>query len=88
MCRISIWFELNYADQALNEEGRWQCFTALLGSRVIIAGRNEELANESIEDIKRTVKNSEVEFMKLDLASLASVRQFAKNLLESENTVT
>ena len=65
-----------------------KCFTALLGSRVIIAGRNEELANESIEDIKRTVKNSEVEFMKLDLASLASVRQFAKNLLESENAVT
>ena len=55
---------------------------------MIIAGRNEELANESIEDIKRTVKNSEVEFMKLDLASLASVRQFAKNLLESENAVT
>ena len=55
---------------------------------MIIAGRNEELANESIEDIKRTAKNSEVEFMKLDLASLASVRQFAKNLLESENTVT
>ena len=55
---------------------------------MIIAGRNEELAKEAIEDIKRTVKNSEVEFMKLDLASLASVRQFAKNLLESENAVT
>ena len=65
-----------------------KCFIVLLGSRVIIAGRNEELANETIEDIKRTAKNSEVEFMKLDLASLASVRQFAKNLLESENAVT
>ena len=56
-----------------------------LGSRVIIAGRSEEAAKEAIEDIQRSAKNCKIEFLKLNLASFASVRSFAKTLLESKH---
>ncbi|XP_008277074.1 dehydrogenase/reductase SDR family member 13 [Stegastes partitus] len=54
------------------------------GARVILACRNKERAEAAAFDIRRETGNSQVVFMQLDLASLKSVRSFAKTFLKTE----
>ena len=54
------------------------------GAKVIIACRDTEKAQETINEIKRQVETANVDVHKIDLASFASVREFAKNVLNSE----
>ncbi|XP_040194468.1 dehydrogenase/reductase SDR family member 13 [Rana temporaria] len=54
------------------------------GARVILACRNKETAEAAAHDIRRLSGNNEVLFMKLDLASIASIRSFCKTFLDSE----
>ena len=53
------------------------------GARVIMACRNLQKANIAAEDIRKTTKNGTIRVMKLDLASFASVREFAKEVRKS-----
>ena len=50
------------------------------GARVIMACRNLEKANIAAEDIRKVTKNGSIRVMKLDLASFASVREFAEEV--------
>lgn len=55
------------------------------GAHVIVASRNPSKGQEAVNDIKATTGNELVEYMQLDLLSLASVTKFiqdfkAKNL--------
>jgi len=50
------------------------------GTRVILAARNEAKAAEAVADIGRTVPGAALAFEKLDLASLASVREAATRI--------
>jgi NAD(P)-dependent dehydrogenase (short-subunit alcohol dehydrogenase family) len=50
---------------------------AAQGATVILACRNLEKANAAKVDIQQTMPNAKLEVMHLDLADLASVRQFA-----------
>jgi NAD(P)-dependent dehydrogenase (short-subunit alcohol dehydrogenase family) len=63
------------------EFNKYLKFLAILvfvGARVILACRDEEKANQAIADIKKAFGDGvNVMFMKLDLASLKSVRDFA-----------
>ncbi|CAI9620445.1 unnamed protein product [Staurois parvus] len=54
------------------------------GARVILACRNQETAEAAAYDIRRLSGNNEVLFMKLDLASMASIRSFCITFLQSE----
>ncbi|KAM3870620.1 retinol dehydrogenase 13-like [Diretmus argenteus] len=54
------------------------------GARVILACRDMDRANNAAEDIRKRSGNGNVIVKKLDLASLQSVRQLAKDILESE----
>nr|DBA34301.1 TPA: hypothetical protein GDO54_001877 [Pyxicephalus adspersus] len=54
------------------------------GARVILACRNKETAEAAAYDIRRISGNNEVLFMKLDLASIASIKSFCKTFLSSE----
>nr|XP_033778210.1 dehydrogenase/reductase SDR family member 13 [Geotrypetes seraphini] len=54
------------------------------GARTILACRNKEKAEAAIFDIRKKSGNMQVLFMKLDLASLTSIRAFATLFLESE----
>ncbi|KAM5181066.1 dehydrogenase/reductase SDR family member 13 [Mantella aurantiaca] len=54
------------------------------GARVILACRNKETAEAAAYDIRTLSGNNEVLFMKLDLASVASIRSFCKTFLDSE----
>ena len=56
----------------------------MTGARVIIAGRDEQAAKETVDEAKHASKNDKIIFMKLDLASFDSVRDFAKKVLESK----
>jgi hypothetical protein len=47
------------------------------GAKVVIAGRSEERIRKAVDDIKALEGSGEVEAHKLDLADLASVRDFA-----------
>ncbi len=49
-------------------------------ARVILACRNEGKARAAVEAIQRTAPDGHVEAMALDLASLASIERFAKEL--------
>ncbi len=51
-----------------------------LGARVILACRNEERAAKAASGLLRDHPGAEVQCMKLDLASLASVKDFAETL--------
>ncbi|XP_056152501.1 dehydrogenase/reductase SDR family member 13-like [Lampris incognitus] len=55
------------------------------GARVILACRNREKAESAIGDIKQVTGSTDVLYMKLDLASLKSVRSFAENFLKTES---
>ena len=62
------------------------------GARIILACRNTEDAQKAANDIEaRNAKfiqgNGELVVAKLDLSSLASVRAFAQNIIESEERV-
>ena len=62
------------------------------GARIILACRNTEEAQKAANDIEtRNAKfiqgNGELVVAKLDLSSLASVRAFAQNIIESEERV-
>ncbi|XP_035676518.1 uncharacterized protein LOC118415774 [Branchiostoma floridae] len=54
------------------------------GARVILACRNVTKAEEAAEDIRKTTGNGNVVVLKLDLSSLASVREFAAGINEKE----
>ena len=53
------------------------------GAKVIILSRNEKKVNAAIEEIKQFYPNADIEFTKLNLASLESVRSAAKNINSS-----
>lgn len=55
------------------------------GGRVYIACRDEEKGREALEDIKKTSKSSDAFALKLDLASISSIRQFSKDFHERES---
>ena len=54
------------------------------GARVILACRDETRAEAAVADIKKRSGSELVLFRKLDLASLASVRQFSERILREE----
>ncbi|KAM8903159.1 dehydrogenase/reductase SDR family member 13-like isoform 1-T1 [Spinachia spinachia] len=54
------------------------------GARVILACRNKDKAEAAAFDIRTESGNNQVVFMQLDLASLKSVRCFAKAFLKTE----
>jgi len=55
---------------------------ASTGARVILASRNEEKADAAIASIRGQVPGAQLGFVRLDLASLASVREAAARLRE------
>ncbi|KAM8857605.1 polyprenol dehydrogenase isoform 1-T1 [Synchiropus picturatus] len=57
---------------------------AKLGAHVIIGGRDEQECLAAIRRIHEEHQDAKVEFQKLDLASLESVRQFAQNFKERQ----
>ncbi|KAF2887874.1 hypothetical protein ILUMI_18299, partial [Ignelater luminosus] len=61
------------------------------GARVIMACRNVEKAEEAAKDIQKACEGEEnlgeILVLQLDLSSLESVRQFAKEILEKEDRV-
>ena len=57
------------------------------GARVILACRDEKKATIAVDDIKKKTNNQNVIFKKLDLASLASVRQFSEEILQEEEHI-
>ena len=56
------------------------------GARVIMLCRNLEKAEETASEIQNSTGNP-VELMKLDLASLMSVRECAQSLLDKEDKI-
>lgn len=54
------------------------------GARVILACRDMDRANKAAEEVRKRSGNEDVIVKKLDLASLQSVRQLAKDVLASE----
>lgn len=63
----------------------------ITGARVIMACRNEQKAQEAVDDIKKTCGNKEnlgeLVVVPLDLSSLNSVRKCAQQLLEKEKRI-
>uniref|UniRef100_A0A3P8T698 Dehydrogenase/reductase (SDR family) X-linked n=1 Tax=Amphiprion percula TaxID=161767 RepID=A0A3P8T698_AMPPE len=57
---------------------------ARLGAHVIIGGRDEQEGLAAVRRICEQYKEAKVEFKKLDLASLQSVRQFAQSFKERD----
>ncbi|XP_019719236.1 retinol dehydrogenase 13 [Hippocampus comes] len=55
------------------------------GARVVMACRDLSRAEQAAEDIRKSTGNGNVVVRHLDLASLYSVRQFAKDFLDSED---
>jgi NAD(P)-dependent dehydrogenase (short-subunit alcohol dehydrogenase family) len=55
---------------------------ASAGAQVILAGRNEEKGKEAAEKILATVPEAKIDFVKVDLSSLASVEECANNVLK------
>jgi retinol dehydrogenase 13 len=51
---------------------------AKMGHHVILCCRNADRGQEALEDIRRQSNNQNIELMLADLASLASIRRFAK----------
>ena len=60
---------------------------ATRGARVIIGCRDEKKAMAALKDIKQASGSDNVAFKRLDLASLASVRTFAAEILQEEERV-
>ncbi|GMT27781.1 hypothetical protein PFISCL1PPCAC_19078, partial [Pristionchus fissidentatus] len=55
---------------------------ALAGAHVICLNRNKELSERKIEEVKKEKPNVDLSFIQCDLASLASVRAAAEELME------
>ena len=55
---------------------------ARLGARVIITSRDEQRGARAVAEISARSGSSDVEVLRLDLASFASIRAFAAALLE------
>lgn len=66
-------------------------FIYFAGARVIMACRNEQKAQEAIDDIKKHCESKEnvgeLVVVPLDLSSLKSVRNCARQLLEKEKRI-
>ena len=54
---------------------------------MILACRDLTRGNTAADEIKNTTKNSNVLVQKLDLASQKSVREFADNILKTEQKI-
>ncbi|XP_070489975.1 retinol dehydrogenase 13-like [Chironomus tepperi] len=54
------------------------------GGKIYMASRNEEATKAALNEIKESTKNEQLYFLKLDLASLKSVREFCKKFHELE----
>lgn len=78
----SVYFSTNYSILGIGFE------TALAlskrGARVILACRNEKRGTIALDRIKASTENKNVILKQLDLASLTSVRNFVKDILEHE----
>jgi NAD(P)-dependent dehydrogenase (short-subunit alcohol dehydrogenase family) len=57
------------------------------GAHVIIAGRSPDNGRKAVADIKQKVPDSTVEWMKLDLSDLSSVRAFAEEYAAGHETL-
>lgn len=57
------------------------------GCKVIIAGRNPEKGAAAVAEIRAQVANADVRFERLDLASLASVADFASRLAGQQDSL-
>lgn len=55
------------------------------GGKIYLACRSEERALVALEQVKQQSKSETIFFMKLDLGSLDSVREFSKKFHETEN---
>jgi NAD(P)-dependent dehydrogenase (short-subunit alcohol dehydrogenase family) len=55
---------------------------ASLGARVVITSRDSTRGEDAVAEIRRRSGNDDVDVMALDLASLASVREFARAFLD------
>ncbi|KAJ7089650.1 NAD-P-binding protein [Mycena belliarum] len=53
-------------------------------AKVYLAGRSEERCQAAIDDIRQSTKKSEIHFLKIDLADLASVRKAAEEYMAKE----
>ncbi|TKS82758.1 Retinol dehydrogenase 13 [Collichthys lucidus] len=60
-------------------------FDLVAGARVVMACRDLTRAEQAAEQIRQSTGNGNVAIRHLDLASLYSVRQFAKDFLDSED---
>lgn len=58
---------------------------AMRGARVILACRNLQKANKAMSYIIEKTGNKNIVAKRLDLASLASVREFAKDIIQNED---
>ena len=58
---------------------------ASTGCKVIMACRNKDKAEKAMADIRKEIADAELEFIKLDLNSLKSVRAFAKAYSEKHD---
>ena len=54
------------------------------GARVILACRNKEKGETAVSEVKKRSKSLNTAFVRIDLASLDSVREFAAKILEKE----
>lgn len=57
------------------------------GGRIILACRNADKANAAVADIKKKSGSNQVIFKSLNLASTASIREFADDILKTEDRI-
>lgn len=60
---------------------------ARLGARVLITSRDERRGARAVDEIRRRSASADVDVLPLDLASFASIRGFASQLLESTDAI-
>jgi NAD(P)-dependent dehydrogenase (short-subunit alcohol dehydrogenase family) len=63
---------------------RWQQVLVARNAKVYLAARSEERAQAAIDDIRRSTGKSNIHFLHLDLADLASVRKAAEEYMSKE----
>ena len=57
------------------------------GGRIILACRNVQKGNSAVQEIKGKTGNESVFCKSLDLASMASIRKFSEDILETEDKI-
>lgn len=62
-------------------------YLAVRGARVLLACRSESKANAAMEEIRKSAPSAKLEFVRLDLADLDQVRQFAEVILTKEERI-